>query len=210
VKLYTFPPSPNARKVAAVVAHLQLKDIEHALIRLQKGEHRHPDYLAINPMGKVPALRDGDLLLWESNAICQYLADRAGDASFFPADPKSRASIARWLFWEAGTWSPVIDVFTHENVRKPMLAIGTPDPIRLADAEERFRPLGKLLNDQLAKRAFLLGDRVTLADFVVGGAATYVDRGRIPINDHPHVKDWWDRLNAMNAWSGTMPGPELP
>jgi glutathione S-transferase len=125
VKLYTFPPSPNARKVAAVVAHLQLTHIEHALIRLQKGEHRQPEYLAINPMGKVPALRDGDLLLWESNAICQYLADRAGDASFFPADPKMRASIARWLFWEAGTWSPVVDVFTHENVRKPMLGMGT-------------------------------------------------------------------------------------
>src|SRR5689334_11458502 len=67
VKLYTFPPSPNARKVAAVIAQLRLTDIEQTLIRLQKGEHRHPDYLAINPMGKVPALRDGDLLLWESN-----------------------------------------------------------------------------------------------------------------------------------------------
>jgi glutathione S-transferase len=161
-------------------------------------------------MGKVPALRDGDLLLWESNAICQYLADRAGDASFFPADSKSRASIGRWLFWEAGTWSPVIDVFTHENVRKPMLGIGTPDPAQLAGAEDRFRPLGKLLDDQLADRAFLLGERATLADFVVGGAATYVDRGRIPITDYPNVKAWWERLNAMKAWSGTMPGPELP
>jgi glutathione S-transferase len=149
-------------------------------------------------------------LLWESNAICQYLADRAGDASFFPADPKMRASIARWLFWEAGTWSPVVDVFTHENVRKPMLGMGTADPARLADAEERFRPLGQLLNAHLAERDFLLGDRATLADFVVGGAATYVERGRIPINDYPNVKAWWDRLNAMKAWSGTMPGPELP
>src|SRR6185295_17169942 len=120
MKLYTFPPSPNARKVAAVIAHLRLTDVEHALVRLHQGEHRQPDYLAINPMGRVPALRDGDLLLWESNAICQYLADRAGDTAFLPADAGRRASVARWLFWEAGTWSPVIDVFTHENVRKPM------------------------------------------------------------------------------------------
>ena len=210
MKLYTFPPSPNARKAAAVVAHLRLTGVEHALVRLHKGEHRQPDYLAINPMGRVPALRDGDLLLWESNAICQYLADRAGDTAFFPADPKVRAGIARWLFWEAGTWSPVIDVFTHENVRKPMLGIGAPDPALLADAEERFRPLAALLNDQLAGRAFLMGDSVSLADFVVGGAATYVERGRIPIHDHAHVKAWWDRLNAIAAWSSTMPGPELP
>ena len=51
---------------------------------------------------------------------------------------------------------------------------------------------------------------VTLADFVVAGAATYMERGRIPINDYPHIKAWWGRLNAMEAWSGTMPGPELP
>jgi glutathione S-transferase len=82
-------------------------------------------------MGKVPALRDGDLLLWESNAICQYLADRAGDASFFPADSKARADIGRWLFWEAGTWSPVIDVFTHENVRKPCWVSARPIRLRL-------------------------------------------------------------------------------
>jgi glutathione S-transferase len=210
MKLYIFPPSPNARKAAAVVAHLGLTDVEPALVRLHKGEHRHPDYLAINPMGKVPALRDGDLLLWESNAICHYLADRAGETPFFPKDPKVRADIARWLFWEAGTWSPVIDVFTNENVRKPMLGMGVADPAKLASAEERFRPLANLLNDRLAGRNFLLGDDVTLADFVVAGAATYIERGKIPIGGYPNITAWWDRLNALEAWSSTMPGPELP
>lgn len=210
MKLYTFPPSPNARKAAAVVAHLGLDDVERELVRLHKGEHREPGYLAINPMGKVPALRDGDLMLWESNAICQYLADRAGDASFFPEDAKMRADIARWLFWEASTWSPVIDVFTHENVRKPMLGMGEPDPLKLTDAEERFRPLAGLLNDCLAGRKFLLGNDVTLADFGVAGAATYVERGKIPIGDYPNIVAWWNRLNAIKGWSSTMPGPELP
>jgi glutathione S-transferase len=51
---------------------------------------------------------------------------------------------------------------------------------------------------------------VTLADFVVAGAATYVERGRIPIKDYPNIKAWFGRLNAMEAWSSTMPGPELP
>ena len=62
----------------------------------------------------------------------------------------------------------------------------------------------------MAERKFLVGDSVTLADFVVAGSATYVERGRIPIGDYPNVKAWWDRLNAIEAWSGTMPGPELP
>ena len=51
---------------------------------------------------------------------------------------------------------------------------------------------------------------MTLADFVVAGAATYVERGEIPVGFYPHVKAWWDRLNAIEAWSCTMPGPELP
>jgi glutathione S-transferase len=102
----------------------------------------------------------------------------------------------------------VIDVFTNENVRKPMLGMGAADPIQLADAEERFWPLAKLLNDQLAERRFLLGEDVTLADFVVAGAATYMERARIPINDYPHVAAWWGRLNAIeglerhDAWAG--------
>jgi hypothetical protein len=53
-----------------------------------------------------------------------------------------------WLFWEAGTWSPAIDVFTNENVRKPMLGMGVADETKLAGAEERFRPLADLLNDR--------------------------------------------------------------
>ena len=68
--------------------------------------------------------------------------------------------------------------------------MGLADPTKLADAKERFWPLAKLLNDQLAERKFLLGERVTLADFVVAGAATYMERGRIPINDYSHIKAW--------------------
>ena len=210
MKLYTFNPSPNARKVAAVVAHLRPTDVETVLVRLHKGEHKAPDYLAINPMGKVPALRDGDLALWESNAICQYIAERSADRSFYPADAKSRADIARWLFWEAGSWGPVIDVYTHENVRKPMLGMGAPDTARLVEAEQRFAPLARLLDEHLSGRKFLLGDDVTLADFVVGGSATYVERGRIPIGKYPNVAAWWTRLNGVDAWGRTMPGPELP
>ena len=211
MKFYSFPPSPNVRKVSAVIAHLGIQDIEHELVNLAKGEHKLPAFLKINPMGALPALADGDgLILWESNAICQFLCERHGDTPFYPRDSRTRADIARWLFWEASAWSRPAEILTHENVRKPMLGIGQPDAGRVKDGEEQFRPLARLLDTELAKRPFLVGNSVTLADFVVGGAVTYLERGRFPIAEFPHLQAWWTRLNEIPAWKETVPSADLP
>jgi glutathione S-transferase len=211
MKFYHFPPSPNVRKVDAVIAHLGIKDVDKSLVNLVKGEHRSPEYLAVNPMGKLPALAVGDdLLLWESNAICQYLCDRHGDTSFYPRNIEARADISRWLFWEASAWSRATEILTHENVRKPMMGIGEPDADRVREGEALFRPLAKLLDDRLAGRDFLAGNEPTLADFVVGGAATYMDRGRFPVGEFPRLKAWWARLNQVPAWLSTVPSANLP
>jgi glutathione S-transferase len=211
MKLYLFPPSPNVRKVNAVISHLGIHDIDREIVNLAKGEQRLPAFLAINPMGKLPALDAGDgLLLWESNAICQFLCEGRGGTSFYPRDCRARADIARWLFWDASAWSQATDILTGENVRKPMLGIGDPDAASVLRGEERFRPLARLLNDQLAGRPFLVGNAVTLADFVVGGSATYMDRGRFPMADFPHLRAWWARLNQIEAWVGSTPSPDLP
>jgi len=211
MKLYFFPPSPNVRKVNAVISHLGIRDIEREIVNVAKGEQRLPAFLAINPMGKLPALDAGDgLLLWESNAICQFLCERHGDTSFYPRDARSRADMLRWLFWEASAWSEATTILTTENVRKPMLGIGEPDPAKVVQGEEQFRPLAGLLDEQLARRPFLVGDSVTLADFVVGGAVTYVERGRFPVGEFPNLQAWWDRLHRIPAWHHTIPSPDLP
>lgn len=211
MKFYSFPPSPNVRKVSAVISHLGISDVEHELVNLAKGEHKLPAFLAINPMGALPALADDSgLVLWESNAICQFLCDRHGDTPFYPRDPRRRADIARWLFWEASAWSRPTEILTHENVRKPMLGIGEPDAERVKQGEEQFRPLARLLDNELADRPFLAGDKVTLADFVVGGAATYLERGKFPIADFPHLQAWWQRLHEIPAWKETTPSADLP
>jgi len=211
MRLYSFPPSPNVRKVRAVIAHLGIQDVEPEFVNLAKGEHKKPEFLAINPMGTLPALTDDrGLALWESNAICQFLCDREGDTPFYPREPRTRADIARWLFWEASAWARATEILTHENVRKPMLGVGDPDPARVKQGEEQFRPLASLLDQHLSDRKFLVGNSVTLADFVVGGAATYVERGRFPITEFPHLEEWWKRLNEVAAWKQTTPNADLP
>jgi glutathione S-transferase len=211
MKLYFFPPSPNVRKVNAVISYLGIQDIDREIINLAKGQHRSPKFLAINPMGKLPALdAGGGLLLWESNAICQFLCERHGETPLYPRDPRVRADMMRWLFWDASAWSEATTILTTENVRKPMLGIGEPDPASVIEGEEKFKPLASLLNDRLASRPFLTGEGVTLADFAVGGSATYMERGRFPVADFPHLQAWWARLHEIAAWTSSIPSADLP
>jgi len=100
MKLYGFPPSPNTWKVRAVAAHLGIP-LELEFVDLTKGQHRTPEYLALNPTGRTPTLVDGDFRLWESNAIMQYLASQKPNS----LPPPSRrlahirppiASTSRW------------------------------------------------------------------------------------------------------------------
>jgi len=99
VLLYSFTITPNNRKVEAFVRHYDLDvDIHH--ISFKDNEQKSSEFLAINPMGRVPALVDGDLKLWESNAILTYLAQKFPETNALPTDLEGRADADRWLHWQ--------------------------------------------------------------------------------------------------------------
>ncbi|WP_253815910.1 glutathione S-transferase family protein [Vibrio coralliilyticus] len=87
MKLYAIVGSPNSRKVLAVINHLGL-DIEIEYLDLFSGEHKQPEYVSLNPNAMVPTLVDGDVSLWESNAIIQYLAENSGINDLYPMSSK--------------------------------------------------------------------------------------------------------------------------
>src|SRR5262245_5311572 len=97
--LYLFPPSPNARKVLATCAHLGIQpNIEP--VKILEGGGQRPEYKAINPWGLIPSLVEGDLRLWESNAIAIYIAEAHGRGTdLYGKDARERADIHRWMFW---------------------------------------------------------------------------------------------------------------
>ena len=101
MKLYFHPKSPNATAVLAVSYELGIAlDLQE--VNLPGGEQRQPAFLKINPNGKLPALQDGDFVLWESGAIIQYLAAQKPGNSLWPADNRVRADITRWQLWRMG------------------------------------------------------------------------------------------------------------
>ncbi|HEX9577337.1 MAG TPA: glutathione S-transferase family protein [Myxococcales bacterium] len=108
------------------------------VVDTKAGENKSPAYLAVNPMGKIPALADGDFKLWESNAINWYAAEKSPQAHLLPASPEGRADVQRWLFFQSAHVSPAcIPVFRAINPR--VLARQAARPRRLAqDGGSRF------------------------------------------------------------------------
>jgi glutathione S-transferase len=164
IELYVFPPSPRAFKVMALANHLGL-DWTPRLIDLRKGEQKTPEYAALNPNMRMPTLKDGDYVLWESNAILQYLALRRPQSGLFPADERARLDVTRWQFWDLAHWDPACSVFAFEYVAKRLLGSGEPDQAALAKGTEAFHRAAKVLDGQLRARKFVTGDALTIADF---------------------------------------------
>lgn len=203
MKLYYFPPSPNTRKVHAVAIYLELP-VELQLVDLQKGEQRTPEFLKLNPTGRTPVLQDSDFILWESTAIMQYLASQV-PSRLWPEDGKGRADIMRWQSWQLAHWHPVCQPLQYENFVKPRLQLGNPDPHVVEQATERFHKEAIMLDTHLAERKFLINDTLTLADFSVASDLTYAIPGRFPLEDYPHIRSWYARIEQLPAWEKTAP-----
>ena len=197
MKLY-FTDTMNPRKACAAARYLDAS-VEFVPVDLGKGEHKRPEFLAINPNGKVPVLTDGDFRLWEANAIMAYLARRAG-SDFLPTDDARLIEVMRWLSWDADHFSSHAGTLYFEHVIKAKFGIGAPDAAAVTEATARFRPFAAVLNDHLAGRAWLVGDAPTIADFAVAATLPYAEEARIPLGDYPAVARWHDRLNAIDAW----------
>lgn len=183
--LYTFTVTPNNRKVEAFVKHFDLP-VEVRHVSFKDRETHQPAFLAINPMGKVPALVDGDFHLWESNAILTYLAAMFPQTGTLPADVRGRAEVDRWLHWQS----------CHL-----MTAVGA-----LKAAEEKdtstIEPLLQILDAQLRDREYVL-DGLTVVDFaLVAYLLTKVGRG-LDYSATPWLAAWRTRMAALKGFVAT-------
>ena len=210
IELYVFPPSPRAFKVMAVANHLGL-DWTLRMLDLPKGEQKSPQYAAINPNMRMPTLRDGDFVLWESNAILQYLAAKRPESRLLPADEKGRLDVTRWQFWDLAHWDPTCAIFAYEYVVKPfVLRSGEPDMAAVAKGTEAFHRVGKVLDGQLKGRQFVTGDTLTIADFSLGAAMKLADVAHYPIEPYGEIKRWYATLCALPAWQKTLAQTAMP
>lgn len=204
MKLYHHPLSPNARRVLLTAAHLGLS-LDETVIDVVKGEHKAPDYLALNPNGMVPTLVDGALTLWESRAIIQYLAAQRPASGLLGKDEADRAEITRWLTWDAAHLSPPVGTLIFETLFKPLLGLGAADPDAIHRATGEVRRFFAVLDASLMGKRYLVGHGLTIADLGTAATLTYAGPLQLPVAAFANLAPWFERVAALEAWQQTQP-----
>lgn len=198
MKLYSAAMSPNALRSRAVAFELGL-DIELIEVDLRKGENKTPEFLALNPNGKVPVLVDGDFILWASRAINGYLASLKPERGLYPTDAKTRAIVDQWTYWQAIHLGPAMQRVAFERFAKAIFDMGAPDESAILAQLKDIAQFLPVLDGQLAGKDWVTGS-LSLADFAI--ASTFMSR--VPANialDHvPNVAAWINRLEARPSW----------
>ncbi|MFO1356727.1 MAG: glutathione S-transferase family protein [Gammaproteobacteria bacterium] len=190
MRLYTFTITPNNRKVEAFVRHYGLPvEVHH--VSFKDRETHTPEYLAINPMGRVPALVDGDFRLWESNAILAYLATVFPQTRALPTDARGRADVDRWLHWQSCHLTPAMAA--------------------LKAAEEKdtstLEPLLGILDEQLQGREYLL-DSLTVVDFAIAAYLMTKLGRQLDYSATPRLAAWLARMGELEGFAATrVKGP---
>jgi glutathione S-transferase len=182
-------------------------EFQPRLVDPRAGENRAPAYLAVNPMGKIPALVDGPLRLWESNAINWYAAEKRPEARLLPATAEGRALVQRWLFFQAAHVTPAcLRVYRSTNTRVQAWWGMKPDPAELELGRKELDRFLPVLEAALEGRDWLEGD-FSIADVAYLPHLTFVAEGTaaggFDLGRWPRVRAWMERLAARPAWLRT-------
>lgn len=199
MKLYLNPLSPNVRRVRLTAAVLGM-ELEEKVLDFTKGEHKSPEYLALNANGAVPTLVDGDYVLTESRAIMQYLASKKPESGLLPKDEAERADVTRWQFWDAAHFSPQMGTLVFEKALKQMFGLGDPDPAKVKEALTSFQRFAAVLNKRLEGRDYVVGKKLTLADLTLASSLMYAQKVDVSLAEFPNVEKWFAKICALDAW----------
>lgn len=156
-----------------------------------------PAYGALNPNRKVPVLQDGDVSIWESNAIVRYLGARYGQGSLWPTDPGERSKADRWMDWILNSIMPDLTIAFWQTIRT---AEDKRDHVAVAGAAERLGPIWALLDRHLADSGQVGGTELTVGDIPAGVAFNRYVQLPIARPELPACARWLDGLKQRRPF----------
>jgi len=205
LKIWGRPNSVNVQKVLWCLRELDLA-YERIDAGMQFGRNNEPDYLAMNPNGRVPTLVDGDYVLWESNSIMRYLCLAYGKGTpIYPEAPRQRAAVDRWLDWTLSTVQPVDRPVFWALVRTPPEQRDVAAIQKDADAEAA---VWRIADHHLATRRFIEGDEFSIADIAIGAyARRWLGVEGIIRPKQPHLERWLKNLASRPGFAEFIARP---
>jgi glutathione S-transferase len=176
---------------AAAEAGVELEQIP---LDFQKNEHKSAEYLAINPNGKVPTLVDGDIVIWESMAINNYILEKHKPDLFGPMDAGSHAQLLQWSYWSLAHLNKALEPLYMQKYRGPLPAEEVPKHM------EELDKWMKILDAHLAGKDYMVGNVFTIADINVGSVASAGKAFNMDYAPYPNVQRWMATLAARPAF----------
>ncbi|EPS58503.1 hypothetical protein M569_16312, partial [Genlisea aurea] len=206
IKLHGNPFSPAAQRVLLCLGEKGL-DYEFIVLDLMKGEHKTHSFLQLNPFGQVPALEDGDLKLFESRAINQYLANNYADkgAALVSDDRKKQALIAVWSEVESHPFDAAAIGLSRELIVKPMFG-GAADGAVVAEQKEKLEKVLDVYEGRLSVSKYLGGESFSLADLhhVPSINALFMTEIKAVFEARPRVAAWCADILGRPAWKKVL------
>ena len=198
MRLYNANFSPNALRVRAVAHELGV-ELEIVEVDIRAGYNRAAEFLARNSNAKVPVLEDGNFVLWESRAICAYLAGIRPEAGLYPDGLKTRALVDQWAWWQAIHLGPAMQKLSFELFLKEKFGMGDPDPTVVEAERKATDQFLAVLETGLDNRDWIAGT-LSLADFYLATTFMYRDQAGISLDEFPRIAGWIGRLEARDSW----------
>jgi len=182
--------SINVQKVMWCAAELGI-EVSREDVGGAFGGNTTEDYLGKNPNGKIPTLIDGDFVLWESNAIVRYLCEAEGTSPWYPGGLQDRARANQWMDWYLTSMHPHMTVIFWQLIRT---AADDRNMDAVKTATNEAGKLWAMLDNYLARKAFVLGDQPSMADIPLGCAAYRWHEMDVDRPNLRNLRTWWESL----------------
>jgi glutathione S-transferase len=198
LKIYGSDLSSPANKVRFVANYLGLK-YDYIIVKLREGEQNKPEFLRINPVGKIPAIDDDGFCLFESNAICRYLADK-NQSAVYPRELKERANVDQWLDFGSMHVGAALSKVVYNRIFAPIRKIEI-DERSIKEGLEFLARFLPIVDKQLVHNKYLLGKEITLADFNMLAALDPVEMAHIEIAPYGNIGRWRNELKKQDFYT---------
>jgi glutathione S-transferase len=209
MKVYGHPMSGSTRLVLLALAEKNVKP-EFVMIDFTKGEHKHPDHVARQPFGRMPAFEHEGFTMFESRAIARYIDEAIPGEHFIPADLKERAVMEQWMTSELTEFQQHAQPIVFELVFKKVFNMGESDMAKVEASRKNLHQTFAVMDKALEGKSYLAANKFTLADMVYMPVMEYLHAAGEgdAIAKFPNVARWWKGISGRKTWAAVTATPK--